>query len=153
MCGTDDSNFEQIGNLSACYPYVLNDEWLLYQDAVGGETLNAYNMTDGQMTVLSNSRSFLPIVKGNLAVLLENPMPPMTKRPTAANICRIDLMTLTTERAAGFSGAYLALNGDYMFAANGLSWPMKKRGGLSRTTRMNCSKKRRCSPTTIISYR
>ena len=119
MCGTDGSNFEQIGNLSACYPYVLNDEWLLYQDAAGGETLNVYNMTDGQITVLSNNRSFLPIVKGTWLYYFEKPYAADDEKADRANICRIDLMTLTTERAVGFSGAYLALNGDYMFAANG----------------------------------
>ena len=83
MCGTDDSNFEQIGDLSACYPYVLNDEWLLYQDAAGGETLNTYNMTDGQITVLSNNRSFMPIVKGTWLYYFEKPYAADDEKPTA----------------------------------------------------------------------
>lgn len=118
-CGIDGSAAEQIGDITACYPYMLSDEWLLYQDAADGETLKAYNLTDAQIVALSENRSFLPIIKDTWLYYFEKPYAVDSEKADRANICRIDLVTLANERATGFSGAYLAINADYMFAANG----------------------------------
>ena len=119
VCDMDGGNQKQIGEISACFPYVVNDEWLVYQDVLNGEKLCAYRFTDGYILTLSENRSYLPIIKETWLYYFEKSYAVDDPKADRANICRLDLMTLNVERAVGFSGVYLTLNGDYMFAANG----------------------------------
>lgn len=118
-CDMDGGNPKQVGDISVCFPYVVNDEWLIYQDVLNDEKLCAYRFTDGYILTLSENRSYLPIIKETWLYYFEKSYAVDDPKADRANICRLDLMTLNVERAVGFSGVYLALNGEYMFAANG----------------------------------
>ena len=99
-------------------PYLLSREWLLYADAADG-ALHVLRLTDGYDVALNATRSALPVLVGSELYYFELPYDRDDERADMAHICRLDMLTLSAERAAGFCGAYLAVTAEGLCAAEG----------------------------------
>ena len=61
----DGSNPVTILDKEVYYAYLLNDEWMIYQDDADNERLHLYNITHGLDVALSDGPAYCPVIYGN----------------------------------------------------------------------------------------
>lgn len=118
-CALDGSNAQEEMGFRAYYAYMLTDDWLLYQSDEDEETLHAHRLSDGYDVSLTDERSYLPVLHGGYVYYFGKSLDDESAGVDDVRLCRLELATLSTERTAGYCGAYLAVNSDTFFTANG----------------------------------
>ncbi len=118
-CALDGSDSREVMGFDAYYAYMLDDDWLLYQSDEDEETLHAYRLSDGYDLSLTDERSYLPVLHGGYIYYFGKSLEAEGAELEDTRLCRLELATLDVERTAAYCGAYLAVNSDTFFTANG----------------------------------
>lgn len=86
----DGQNAEAILDKEVYYPYLIDDEWLIYQDDADGERLHLHHLSTGADAAITDDPAMCPVISGSNLFCVVG-------KDDAARLARIDLGKIKVE--------------------------------------------------------
>lgn len=120
--GTDGTGLRQVlADKAICYPYLVSDDLLVFQDDAGGESLHVRDLSSGEEFRVAEGRVYGYIISGQyLYFSYVEDSDGMRSR-----LCRLDLndalksrSAVAPERSDRYMGTRFSINGDHINGSN-----------------------------------